>query len=167
MIQVNSKKESASSELDALALEMHEVVHELIKKYQFRDRNRICCHDVTVSQCYILYELRHKALPMRVLATRLDLDLSTVSRVVNQLEKKAYVERRSDPADGRIVLAALTDAGRDVLQRIEAELVASERQILEQISPAARHGVLFALRELLHSVDRWRTTCCATPPGSE
>lgn len=167
MVQIKSQKEGASPELDALALEMHEVVHELIKKYQFRDRNRICCHDVTVSQCYILYELRRGALPMRALAAGLDLDLSTVSRVVNQLEKKAYVERRSDPADGRIVLAALTDAGREVLQRIEAELIASERQILEQISPAARHGVLFALRELLRSVDRWRTTCCVKPPGDK
>ena len=33
--------------LDRDALAMHEAVADLVRVYQFRDRDRICCHDVS------------------------------------------------------------------------------------------------------------------------
>jgi hypothetical protein len=32
----------------------HAALSELVRVYQFRDRDRICCHDVSVTQCYAL-----------------------------------------------------------------------------------------------------------------
>lgn len=56
--------------------------------------------------------------PMRVsdLAAAVELDTSTVSRQIKQLEDKGIVERTADPADGRASLVQLSDSGRSVMQ---------------------------------------------------
>lgn len=55
---------------------------------------------------------------MRVsdLAARVELDVSTVSRSIKQLEDKGIVERTADPDDGRASLVRLTDVGSTQLQ---------------------------------------------------
>jgi len=148
--------------LNDLAREMYEIVHEIIKKYQFRDRNQICCYEITVSQCYVLYELKKESLAMRNLASRLYLDISTMSRVVDQLQKKKYIIREQDVADRRIIYVSLTKEGKELLRRIELDLISTEKELLKQISPAARHSVLFVLRELAKSLEGWHTSCCKT-----
>jgi DNA-binding MarR family transcriptional regulator len=44
-----------------------------------------------------------------------------VTQLVNRLEQRGYVERRTDERDGRVVLVALADAGRAALDRVRAE----------------------------------------------
>jgi len=55
---------------------------------------------------------------MRVsdLAARIELDASTVSRQIKQLEDKGIVERTADPADGRASLVQISEDGRDVMR---------------------------------------------------
>lgn len=50
------------------------------------------------------------------LAARINLDLSTVSRHVQQLAKSGLVERSRDPNDGRAQQVELTAAGRELLK---------------------------------------------------
>jgi len=57
--------------------------------------------------------------PMRLtaLATRLELDASTVSRHVRQLEDRGLLARTTDPDDGRASQIELSDTGAEVLQQ--------------------------------------------------
>ena len=50
------------------------------------------------------------------LAARLQLDASTVSRHIQQLEKNSLVERSADPLDGRAQIVDLTSEGRDLIE---------------------------------------------------
>ena len=43
--------------LDNPAQRLHRAVTELVRRYQFRDRNEICCFGISVSQCYALEAL--------------------------------------------------------------------------------------------------------------
>src|SRR6476646_4082855 len=92
----------AVADLDADAHALQAAVAELVRVYQVRDRDRICCHDISVTQCYAL-ETLVDAGPMRLgaLAERLFLDKSTTSRVVTALIRKKYVEQRQDDTDAR------------------------------------------------------------------
>ncbi len=56
------------------------------------------------------------ALRVSDLASRLELDASTVSRQVKQLEDKGIIERTQDPADGRASLVQLSTAGQATMQ---------------------------------------------------
>jgi hypothetical protein len=59
---------------------LHEALSELVRVYQFRDRDRICCHDISVTQCYALEALlRRGPCGLNELAAELYLDKSTAS----------------------------------------------------------------------------------------
>src|SRR5918994_4355074 len=95
-------KQTGDLEDDAAALQA--AVAELVRVYQYRDRDRICCHDVSVTQCHALEALvEHGPMRLNALADRLFLDKSTTSRVVGALVKKGYVEQRTDAVDGRAI----------------------------------------------------------------
>jgi DNA-binding MarR family transcriptional regulator len=145
--------------LEQQATELHQIVTELVKKYQFRDRNEICCYGVSVSQCYALAAIGERGqVTMGELAGQLHLTVSTMTRVVDQLVAKKLVNRWFDPKDRRVCCVELTPAGRELLNKIQVELLATEKEILKKIKPQDRETLLFALRELSRAVDQWRET---------
>ena len=154
---------------DAAALQR--AVADLVRVYQYRDRDRICCYDISVTQCHAL-EAIVEAGPLRLvaLAERMLLDKSTASRVVSALVKKGYVEQRPDAEDGRAVALVVTRRGRALHQRIEQELVDQQRALLADFDPAVRAGVIEALRRLARAADaRFRSGqsvgTCGAPDG--
>jgi MarR family transcriptional regulator, 2-MHQ and catechol-resistance regulon repressor len=159
--------------LDRDAAALHQAVADLVRVYQFRDRDRICCHDVSVTQCYALETLvEHGPMRLSALAERLFLDKSTTSRVVNTLVRKGYVEQRADPTDGRATVLSATRQGQRLCARINADLVDQQKQLLEDLAPEVRAGVVQVIRRLAHAADaRFRSgvtgaaACCA--PGNE
>src|SRR5262245_9262005 len=114
---------------DAAAL--HRALSDLVRVVQFRDRDRICCYDVSVTQCYAIEEMvRRGPLTVNELAAALYLDKSTASRVVDGLERKGYATRTPHPDDRRALLLAVTEAGRALFERIEGDLVLEAGQLL-------------------------------------
>src|SRR5262245_50234727 len=115
------------------AVRLYEALSDLVRVYQFRDRDTICCHDISVTQCYALEALaRLGPRTLNELAAELFLDKSTASRVVTTLERKEYLTRRAHPADRRAVSIELTAAGRRLLDRIQRDLVEETRQLLSE-----------------------------------
>lgn len=156
-------------ERDAVALQA--AVAELVRVYQFRDRDRICCHDISVTQCYALETLvEHGPIRLGALAERLFLDKSTTSRVVGTLVKKGYVEQRPDEADGRATALHVTVRGRRLYKRITDDLIGQQKQLLQDLDPDVRAGVVKVIRGLARAADsRFRSGvsvggCCA-PAG--
>jgi len=166
---VLSKATQAALDRDAVAL--HEAVADLVRVYQFRDRDRICCHDVSVTQCYALETLvAHGPMRLSALAERLFLDKSTTSRVVNSLVRKGYVEQRADPRDGRATTLRASRQGQRLCARITDDLVAQQKQLLQDLDADVRAGAVELVRRLARAADaRFRSghstgsvgTCCA------
>lgn len=122
---------------DAEAL--HEALSGLVRLYQFRDRDHICCFDVSVPQCYGLEALvKDGPLTLGELAERLYLEKSTASRVVDALERKGYVTRAPHPGDRRALHLTATPAGRRLAGRIRASLIEESKAVLADLSPAFR-----------------------------
>lgn len=71
-------------------------------------------HDVTIPQFSVLEALHHLGpLPLGTLADKLLVTGGNITYVMDRLEEQGLVCRRRDPADGRVVLAELTAAGRE------------------------------------------------------
>ncbi len=88
--------------------QLHEVFAELVRRYQFRDRDSIVCHGISVSQCYSLDALwRSGSLTMGELAAELALEISTMTRIVDHLVEVGLADRQEDPADRRVRRADL------------------------------------------------------------
>src|SRR4051794_34757748 len=85
------------------------------------------------------------------LATRLGISRSSVTALVDRLERAALVERQPDPADRRRLRLTLTEGGRDAVQRargwslealggIERDQLPTMAHALEQVAEAlSRH----------------------------
>jgi DNA-binding MarR family transcriptional regulator len=69
---------------------------------------------------------RSGALPMRLIGERLMVHPTSATNIVDRLEQQGLVTRRPNPADGRGTLAEITPAGRDLVARATADLMAAE-----------------------------------------
>jgi DNA-binding MarR family transcriptional regulator len=141
-------------------LEFHNCIIEIIKKYQFRDRNEMTCHGISVSQCYVLETIySYGELTMKDLAKRMHLAVSTITRITDQLEKKKYVVRNKNPADLREKYLKLTEKGKKIFLKSWQNVFDSEKEILQKIKPENRKELINLLKELNRSVDIWQSSC--------
>jgi DNA-binding MarR family transcriptional regulator len=79
-------------------------------------------HRLTLSAYEVLSRLAHAGdghLRMSQLAERSGLSLSRVSRVIDALEQRAVVARRSCPGDSRVVHATITAEGQALVARAQ------------------------------------------------
>jgi MarR family 2-MHQ and catechol resistance regulon transcriptional repressor len=165
-------RESATAEMDAAlradAVELHRALGELVRVYQFRDRDRICCHGVSVSQCYALEAVvADGPLTLNELAARLYLDKSTASRVVDALETKGCVRRMESPADRRALQLVVTEDGRALHARIESDILAQEAALLAGFAPEVRKAMARLIGQLARAagtrIDNSGGSCCTIP----
>ncbi|GGM35686.1 MarR family transcriptional regulator [Longimycelium tulufanense] len=60
---------------------------------------------------------RRGSLPMRVMGERLQLHPTSVTNIVDRLERDGLVRRTGHPTDRRTTLVEITDSGRDLMKR--------------------------------------------------
>jgi DNA-binding MarR family transcriptional regulator len=143
-----------ADQLQADSLALHEALADLVRAYQFRDRDRICCHDISVTQCYALEALKRDG-PMRLndLAERLFLDKSTSSRVLGALVRKGYAERLVDLTDGRAISVRITAKGQRLYSRIHDGLVRQQAQMIEDLVPNVRRAAIEVITRLARAAE--------------
>jgi MarR family 2-MHQ and catechol resistance regulon transcriptional repressor len=144
-----------SGALQADSLALHEALADLVRAYQFRDRDRICCHDISVTQCYALEALKRDG-PMRLndLAERLFLDKSTSSRVLGALVRKGYADRLVDLTDGRAISVRITAKGRGLYRRIHGDLVQQQAHMIEDLTPEVRRAAIEVISRLARAAEK-------------
>jgi DNA-binding MarR family transcriptional regulator len=97
---------------------------------------------------------------MGTAAEALRCDASNLTGIVDRLEKRGLVERRTLATDRRVKELVLTDAGHEVLGRLEELVTAAPG--LSDLSSDEREALLRLLRQVLESEVR-----AATRPLSE
>jgi MarR family 2-MHQ and catechol resistance regulon transcriptional repressor len=143
------KQGAAESRLDADTAAVNAALSDLVRVYQFRDRDRICCHDISVTQCYALETLiRRGPSTLGQVAAELYLDKSTASRVIATLARKRYVSRTSHPDDGRAVVLKVTASGHRLYEKIKASLFEEEKELLRDFEPEVRAAAAEILSRL-------------------
>src|SRR6201999_723279 len=100
-------------------------------------------HSLTGAQARVLRLLSLEPMPMRRIAQKLKCEPSNVTGIVDRLEARGMVERRPDPDDRRVKLAAPTPKGRETAGQLResldfareplAELSADERMTLRDL----------------------------------
>ncbi|MEU8896604.1 MarR family transcriptional regulator [Nocardia sp. NPDC048505] len=116
--------------------------------------------DAGPSYGYVFRSLDRRALNISELADRLSITKQGAAQLVDEMEKRGYVERRPDPDDGRAKLLYLSPKGTAALAAARRFHRAKEREL------ARTHGAdaLRTLRTLLESIvtpanladPRWR-----------
>jgi DNA-binding MarR family transcriptional regulator len=125
---------------------------DLIRAYQFRDRDRTYCHGISVTQCYALEGvIRGEPLTLNELARHLYLNKSTVSRVVDTMARKRLLTRTSHTDDRRAVQLRPTAKGRRLHRQIVKEVCERQERLIHDFSPEVRGHLIEFIRRLARS----------------
>jgi DNA-binding MarR family transcriptional regulator len=118
----------------------------------------VCCRsDVTPAQCHALLALEESgSLPNGELAALLQVDASTLSRTIDQLDLKGLVVRQPHPTDRRATLLELSDRGGQVATAIHESADALYRGILGEIPVDRRRDVLQRFAQLVETFSCWQ-----------
>lgn len=83
------------------------------------------------------------------LASAVAFDRSTLGSVLERLELKGWIDRRPSAEDRRTKLLFITSAGECLLDAVGAGVEATQRRLLEPLSPADRSTFLRLLGALV------------------
>jgi DNA-binding MarR family transcriptional regulator len=134
--------------VDALTLEVVQLIGTVVARYHEEYEEAAAQHALTGAQARLLGLLSLEPLPMRRLARKLKCEPSNVTGIVDRLEGRGLVERRSDPADRRVKLAAATEEGRRVARSLRDSLRFA-RAPLATLSEEERVSLRDLLRRML------------------
>ncbi|MEG8275611.1 MarR family winged helix-turn-helix transcriptional regulator [Streptomyces sp. AHA2] len=133
---------------DPLTLEVVELIGEVVARFHEDYESAAAEHALTGAQARLLSLLCLEPLPMRRLARRLKCEPSNVTGIVDRLEARGLVERRPDPSDRRVKVAAATPEGRRVARSLR-ESLRFAREPLAGLSEDERVALRNALRSML------------------
>ncbi|MEV6736324.1 MarR family transcriptional regulator [Streptomyces sp. NPDC051104] len=134
--------------IDPVTLEVVELIGSVVARYHEEYEEAAAEHALTGAQARLLSLLSLEPLPMRRLAQKLKCEPSNVTGIVDRLEARGLVERRPDPADRRVKLAAATEEGRRVARGLRDSLDFA-REPLAGLSREERLSLRDLLRRML------------------
>ena len=99
-----------------------ELISSLLIDLQRLIKNEVTFKDISYSQILALISISDRGVEMSTLSWDLALDNSTVTRLVNRLEKKNLVFRKKSKKDKRLVKVCLTKEGEAIQNKIEEKI---------------------------------------------
>ena len=106
-------------------------------------------HDLSLTQLRVLGILRDRRVRMSDLANYLGLDKSTMSGLVDRAERRGLLERGKNPTDGRAVDVFMTAAGRELAQRVHAQVSRALAPIMDRLGSRERSTLTRLLARML------------------
>lgn len=106
-------------------------------------------HDLSLTQLRVLGILRDRQPRMSDLAAFLGLDKSTMSGLIARAEGRGLLTRGTSPEDKRAVVVLITDAGRELIQRMYEEGRKVLAPATDRLEPDQREQLAQLLEPLL------------------
>ncbi|MFU8787088.1 MAG: MarR family winged helix-turn-helix transcriptional regulator [Candidatus Izemoplasmataceae bacterium] len=146
---------------DCCLEDVSQTVQELVRVLQIFERDEIKPLGFTTSQCYTLIHLKNNPhFTMQALSEKMNLDKSTMTRILNILERDGYLLRYKDQNDRRVVMARLTEKGLTATTQIESSIHAYYLKIVENLPKGQVEDVLKAVSTLIDAFKKANPSCC-------
>ena len=135
-------------------MDFGELLNELALSLNALHRRDVCGQGETLAQCFILSSVPDDGIHMSRLAGKLGIDNSTLTRLMDNLEKHNLAFRKKDEDDRRLVNVFLTEEGQAVMSRFEARIENLGSRILDDLPSENRELVKGSLELLLWSLSK-------------
>ena len=105
-------------------------------------------YDATMTMAFTLLSIDAEGTPSTALGPKMGMESTSLSRLLNTMEERDYIERKRNPEDGRGVLIFLTEKGKEkralskdtvlkfnngLLENIEKEKIEHFYEVIEAI----------------------------------
>lgn len=90
-------------------------------------------YDATMTMAFTLLSVDADGTPSTALGPRMGMEGTSLSRLLNSMEERGYIERRPNPDDGRGVLIFLTEQGKEKRDLSKKTVLDFNNGLLESI----------------------------------
>ena len=96
-----------------------------------------------------------ESLNNKTIAERMNLSPSRLTRIIDGLVKKEYIQREIDPNDRRNMRVNLSNRGKSLVQQLNKAYVDIHAEILQDIDPSQHESLITAMTHLLEALEKW------------
>ncbi len=141
--------------MPALAEDLYALVVYLHKNCNSDLFEAVGVLELTLTQIKLLHHLEDAdhELSLKAGAELVHVSLPAASRMVDELVRRGFVERREDAEDRRMKRVRLTDAGRAVIRKLNAARLTGFEQFAQTLTDGERRKLAGALSVLLRRED--------------
>lgn len=127
------EKDKVQSTDEELSLKLFIVINRALEELRKKATEDVKRHGLNLTEFAVLELLYHKgAQPIQVIGKKVLLASSSITYVIDQLEKKGFLKRQACPKDRRVTHATLTEEGEELIARIFPE---HRRAIAQMFTP--------------------------------
>lgn len=141
------------ADLDLAPVEVFSRISRLSRLLDLARREAFTAHDIETWEFDVLAALRRTGKPYQLspgqLLRETMVTSGTMTNRIDRLSQRGLVERSPDPNDRRGVLVGLTGAGKRAVDGAFETLLASERDLLTELSEADRADLAQLLKRLM------------------
>ena len=116
-------------------------------------REQLAGSPVTVQQCYTLEALMEQSRTMSELAGEVAIHQSTLSRIVEKLEKQGFVKRTRPAENQRKVEVNITEKGRQMYQYLDSQCNQMISGLIDLIPAQEQEALLTSLEAVTRLLD--------------
>lgn len=132
--------------MDAIK-QFREYTRQLECHLGYMNQEDCCCCGVSQAQCFLIVEIGRKpGISVKELAETLRTDKSAISRSVEELVQKGFVERKPSKEDRRYVELSLLQKGQERFEKIEHDMYFKFKDVWDRIPAEKQEQVLEALK---------------------
>ena len=144
---------------------MSTVVDDVVgfcRMFSMLERDQVCCGTVTVAQCVVLQTLLEGTWDVSTLASHTRVTKGAMTRLLDGLESRGFVERHQDPDDGRRWLIELTATGTKEARRLTGMTENAVALIMSRMPKDMRKPAVAMIAELRKAAEKVRDQidCC-------
>jgi DNA-binding MarR family transcriptional regulator len=96
-----------------------------------------------------------KSLTCKEIANRMNLSQSRITRVIDGLEKKEYMNREIDQTDRRNIKVTLSRRGKILTTKLDREFTDIHYEILQDIDVSKHESLFTTMGHLLTASEKW------------
>lgn len=137
--------------------ELREVTRILERNLECINSSDCCLCSISTIQCHTIVEIgRKKDSMLKDLAATLRIDVSTASKIVEELVKKELVIREPSKLDRRSVQINLSDKGIQIFSQIEDDMDMIFNEIFSYIDPTEHDTLLRSMSRYNRAIEQWK-----------
>lgn len=132
-----------------------ELLQKAVRILHVFEREQIRIHGFTSSQCYVLLALlRSGPLTINEISGRLNLEISTITRIMDNLVRDGFVLRQRTLPDKRVVEASLTETGVTAATKLQMGITNYYQNVIMHLPRGRVREMMGAMECLLDALEK-------------
>ena len=143
-----------SEKYDRCVEDIGELLQKTVRTLQMLEREQIRIHGFTSSQCYLLVTLlRNGSLTINEISRKMRLEISTITRIMDNLVRDGLLIRQRTAADKRVVEAFLTEKGQTTAKLLQNGIDGYYRSVISHLPRGRVREIMGAMECLVDALE--------------